>query len=66
MYAMGMQFAKLEQNIIVAFFIMQFEYGLCDQQGKTVSLPTPIDPNALSACKPEPRVYLKYGRRVGE
>lgn len=55
-----MRFAKLEQNIIVAFFIMMFDYDLCDQKGNIVSTPTPIDLNAFSASKPDPKVYLRY------
>ena len=60
---MGMRFAKLEQNIIVAFFITMFDYDLCDRQGNVVSTPTSIDLNAFSACKPEPKVYLRYRLR---
>ena len=58
-----MKFAKLEQNIIVSFFLLMFDYELCDIKGNPVSTPTPIDLNAFSASKPEPRVYLKYRLR---
>lgn len=61
-----MRFAKLEQNIIVAFFITQFEYELCDRQGNAVRTPTPIYLNAFSACKPEPSVYVRYRQRGPE
>lgn len=59
----GMRFAKLEQNIIVAFFITMFDYDLCDRKGNIVSTPTPIDLNAFAASKPNPKVYLKYRLR---
>jgi sterol 14-demethylase len=55
-----MRFAKLEQNIIVAFFILMFDYDLSDWKGNIVSTPTPINLNAFSAMKPDPKVYLRY------
>lgn len=61
-----MRFAKLEQNIIVAFFVTQFEYELCDRQGNAVRTPTPIDLNGFSACKPEPSAYVRYRQRGTE
>ncbi|KAF7560199.1 hypothetical protein G7046_g3949 [Stylonectria norvegica] len=57
---LGMRFAKLEQYLIVAFFTTMFDYTACDINGNPITTPTPIDLNAFSARRPEPRVYLKY------
>lgn len=56
----GIRFAKLEQYLIVAFFTTVFDYVACDAKGNPITTPTPIDLNAFSARRPEPRVYLKY------
>lgn len=56
----GMRFAKLEQYLIVAFFTTVFDYVACDAKGNPITTPTPIDLNAFSARRPEPRVYLRY------
>jgi hypothetical protein len=56
----GIRFAKLEQYLIVAFFTTAFDYVACDVKGNPITTPTPIDLNAFSARRPEPRVYLKY------
>ena len=58
--AVGIRFAKLEQYLIVAFFTTVFDYVACDAKGNPITTPTPIDLNAFSARRPEPRVYLKY------
>ena len=55
-----MRFAKMEQYLIVAFFTTMFDYVACDRNGKRITTPTPIDLNAFSARRPEPRVYLRY------
>ncbi|KAI5458580.1 cytochrome P450 6A1 [Mariannaea sp. PMI_226] len=60
---LGMRFAKLEQYLIVAFFTTVFDYIACDAKGNPITTPTPIDLNAFSARRPEPRVYLKYKLR---
>ena len=57
---MGIRFAKLEQYLIVAFFVTMFDYVACDREGNRITTPTPIDLNAFSARRPEPRVYLRY------
>ncbi|KAJ4292413.1 hypothetical protein N0V90_009075 [Kalmusia sp. IMI 367209] len=57
---LGIRFAKLEQYLIVAFFTTVFDYVACDISGNPITTPTPIDLNAFSARRPEPRVYLKY------
>ncbi|KAK3202400.1 hypothetical protein GRF29_161g1074532 [Pseudopithomyces chartarum] len=58
---LGVRFAKLEQYLIVAFFTTMFDYVACDKEGNAITTPTPIDLNAFSARRPEPRVYLRYG-----
>ncbi|KAH8901220.1 cytochrome P450 6A1 [Thozetella sp. PMI_491] len=60
---LGMRFAKLEQYLIVAFFTTVFDYFACDAKGNPITTPTPIDLNAFSARRPEPRVYLRYKLR---
>ncbi|KAF1972061.1 cytochrome P450 6A1 [Bimuria novae-zelandiae CBS 107.79] len=57
---LGIRFAKLEQYLIVALFTTVFDYVACDSKGNPITTPTPIDLNAFSARRPEPRVYLKY------
>ena len=61
---MGMRFAKLEQNIILAFFLAMFDFELTDKVGNPVKETPPVDFNAPSAVKANPRVYLKYSRRT--
>jgi len=56
----GMRFAKLENNIIIAFFIAMFEISLCDKKGNPVSEPPPTNFNKPSAAKPDPTAYIKY------
>ena len=63
MEANAEQFAKLEQNIITAFFIAMFDYELTDKVGNPVSETPPVNFNAHSAEKPKQRVYLKYKLR---
>lgn len=59
----GIRFAKMEQYLIVAFFTTIFDYVACDREGSEITTPTPIDLNAFSARRPEPRVYLRYRLR---
>ncbi|KAF2200677.1 cytochrome P450 6A1 [Delitschia confertaspora ATCC 74209] len=56
----GMRFAKLENNLITAYFLATFDFDLTDKNG--VSLPkTPkVDFNGHAAEKPHNKVYLKY------
>lgn len=57
---LGIRFAKLEQNIITAFFLAYFDFGLSDKDGKPILETPQSDPNAHVACKPKERFYLKY------
>ncbi|KAF2157541.1 cytochrome P450 [Myriangium duriaei CBS 260.36] len=58
---LGMRFAKLEQNIIIAFFMAMFDFELAD---KEKGVPE-IDVNANSAHKPAEKVLLRYWLREG-
>ncbi|EON68791.1 hypothetical protein W97_08049 [Coniosporium apollinis CBS 100218] len=56
---LGMRFAKLEQNIIVAFFVAMFDFEVTDREGRSMKLPK-TDRNGHAASKPSKPVYLKY------
>lgn len=57
--AVGMRFAKLEQNLITAYFLASFDFHLQDESGKKLDVPTKIDLNGHSAHKPKTRQFLK-------
>ncbi|KAL9112667.1 MAG: hypothetical protein Q9187_007731 [Circinaria calcarea] len=57
---LGMRFAKLEQNVIIAEFLMRFDYEVCDKKGKKLEQLPPTNLNGLHASKPTPRIFLKY------
>lgn len=57
------KFAKLEQNLILAYILTTFDFELTNATGAPRELP-PIDPNAHSAVKPSEDVYLKYTSRL--
>lgn len=60
---LGMRFAKLENNIITAFWVAQFEgMETVDSQGKKMAPPS-VNQNAHSAHKPSPRVFVNYQLR---
>jgi hypothetical protein len=54
-----MHFAKLEQNIITAYFIASFNFHLADKNGNTMKQAPKIDFNRHSAHKPKNAPYLK-------
>ena len=59
-----MRFAKLENNIILAFFLAYFkDLQLLDENERPVSQPPPVDLNSQSARKPKRKCYLKYAVR---
>jgi cytochrome P450 len=60
---LGMRFAKLEQNIILAFFLATFDFELADKDGNRVEGVPKTDFNALSATKPKDKIYVKYSVR---
>ncbi|XPS91751.1 Sterol 14-alpha-demethylase [Ascochyta lentis] len=59
----GMRFAKLEQNIITAYFLASFDFSLADESGKTLSVPPKVDQNGHSASKPKDPPYLRVSTR---
>ncbi|EMC93962.1 hypothetical protein BAUCODRAFT_216247 [Baudoinia panamericana UAMH 10762] len=57
----GQRFAKLENNVIVAFFLAYFDdVKVVDKTGKPISKLPSAERNNSSAQKPTKRVYLKY------
>ncbi len=60
---LGMRFAKLESNIITAFFLATFEYSVCGADGEDLASLPPIDMNSWAAAKPSSPVFLKYRLR---
>jgi cytochrome P450 len=60
---LGMRFAKLEQNIITAYFLASFDFSLEDESGQTLSVAPEIDQNGHSACKPKDPPYLRVNVR---
>ncbi|MBE7180926.1 MAG: cytochrome P450 [Terriglobus roseus] len=61
---LGMRFAKLEMNIIVALFVAAFEFELCDADGRPRGLPH-VERNATVATRPADRPFLKFRAREG-
>lgn len=58
---LGMRFAKLEQNIITAFFLAYFDVSVCDSEGGPRMGKLPVtDKNRFTAHKPSEKVYLRY------
>lgn len=58
---LGMRFAKLEINLIVAFFVAYFDnIQLCDERGNPTSKLPAVDRNRHTAHLPDERIYLKY------
>jgi cytochrome P450 len=62
---LGMRFAKLEQNIITAFFVTMFDFELSDINGERLEkLPDHFENyNNWSASKPGVPVRLRYSLR---
>lgn len=61
---LGMRFAKIENNLIVAFFLAYFDnLRVVDRSGKQVDRIPAVDRNRPSAHKPKERVFLKYDLR---
>lgn len=56
-----MRFAKLENNIIVAFFTSYFDdVQLCDEVGNLVNKVPRVNFNNHTAHKPDEKIFLKY------
>ncbi|KAH6644276.1 cytochrome P450 6A1 [Boeremia exigua] len=59
----GMRFAKLEQNIITAYFLASFDFALENEDGQKLSTVPKVDQNGHSACKPKDPPYLRLSTR---
>jgi sterol 14-demethylase len=57
---LGMRFAKLENNIITAFFCAMFDFELYDTSGNKMANPPDPQTNAWSACGPASPIRLRY------
>jgi hypothetical protein len=57
------RFAKLEQNIITAYFIASFDFTLQNEKGATVTEVPLVDLNGRAAAKPSVRQLLKITPR---
>lgn len=55
----GMRFAKLEQNLITAYFLATFDFHLEDKHGNKMMEPPKIDFNGHSAQKPKDQPFIK-------
>jgi hypothetical protein len=58
-----MRFAKLENNIITAFFLAMFDYELVNAKGEPLTEIPREDMNGFTADKPKNPVHLKYTLR---
>lgn len=58
-----MRFAKLETNLITAFWLAMFEYELVDADGNPTEEIPQVNINGVTAHKPSNTKYLKYWRR---
>lgn len=58
-----MRFAKLEQNIITAYFLASFDFTLQNEKGVTLTEAPLVDLNGHSAMKPKIRQFLKITPR---
>lgn len=58
-----MRFAKLEQNIITAYFIASFDFELEDKRGNKLDAAPMIDFDRHSAHKPRVLQYLRVTPR---
>jgi len=60
-----MRFAKLEQNIITAYFLSMFDFELCDMAGNRIEkLPDQWENhNNWNVSKPQKPVRLRYELR---
>lgn len=59
-FANTRQFAKLEQNVIVAAFLGRFDYEVVDKHGVKLDQLEPVDDNKATAHKPKIRAFIKF------
>ncbi|KIW08112.1 hypothetical protein, variant [Verruconis gallopava] len=60
---LGMRFAKLEQNIITAFFCTMFDFELVDSQGRKMEDTVKVNTNNYQAARPDTNMFIKYTLR---
>ncbi|KAJ8603560.1 hypothetical protein MRB53_042103 [Persea americana] len=60
---LGKRFAELESKMLLAFFIMRFDFELVDEKGREMRETAPLDLNAHSATKPTRPMLLRYRLR---
>jgi hypothetical protein len=58
------QFAKLEQNVIIASFLARYDFSLVDRAGIARTALPPLDLEENTAVKPSEKVFIKYEERV--
>ena len=56
---LGMRFAKLEQNIITAYFVSNFAFSLEDEHGNKLTEPPPVSVNGYFPHKPASLQFIK-------
>lgn len=54
-----MRFAKLENNLITAYFVASFDFHLEDKSGKKLDVAPMVDFNGHSAHKPKVPRYVR-------
>jgi sterol 14-demethylase len=59
----GIRFAKLEQNIITAYFVAYFDFHMEDEHGNKVVNPPKPDPNQHGPEKPKVSHFIKVTPR---
>jgi len=59
----GMRFAKLESNVIVAYWAAMFDFSLCDEQGMPTDVLPVSNRDAWTARKPQPGCRLRFEAR---
>jgi len=56
-----MRFAKLEMNVILAFFVAYFDdLVVSNANGKQTSYIPPANKNNHTAHKPDEKIYIRY------
>lgn len=63
---LGMRFAKLEQNVITAYFLTMFDFDLLDgKTGKVLDRTPDADTNSYQASMPKEQLKLRLKVRDG-
>jgi hypothetical protein len=59
----GMRFARFEQNLVTAYFLVYFDFHLEDQHGNKITEAPKVDFNQHTAQKPKARSFLRLTPR---